>query len=157
VVWCGLLLASLGALVVWETPKRAGSADLAIKIRIPDLPAGSTVQFWTGPRKAWPAADGVAPLNQAGTPLGIPAEAVSALKLRVAYRRWIGGTIARRTDDLVVLKFQPNTGAPRYFALPLDMDWHTGLLRPGQRMSVAATATWDGLWLDPASVPTSNR
>ena len=157
VLWCTLLLASLAALGLWETPARSGSADLAFKIQVANVPPGCAVQFWAGPKKAWPGADHRAPMNQPGLPLTAAGEAIGHLNLRVAYRRWIGGVIARRTDDLLVLKFQPRSGTPRYFTIPLDMDWHSQILRPGRRMAFSTSIDWGNLWLDPLAVPTSSR
>jgi len=156
-LWCTILLASLAALGLWETPNRSGSADLTFKIQVTNVPPGCTVQFWAGPKKAWPAADRKPSLNQPGQPLTAAGEALGSLTLRVGYRRWIGSYIPRRTDDLAILKFQPKVGAPRYYPFPLEMDWHTRLLRPGQRMQISGATDWDGMWLDPASVPTSAR
>jgi hypothetical protein len=78
---------------------------------------------------------------------------MGSLKLRVGYRRWFGGVIPRKTDDFLVVKFQPKVGAPRYFALSFEMDWAKGLLRPGRRMGISTTGDWDGLWQDPALIP----
>lgn len=156
VMWCGFLLASLVALGLWETPAQAGTADLTVKILVTNIPPGCTSQLWKGSKKRWPDADRIPPMNQAGSPLTAEGKAIGSLKLRVGYRRWIGGVIARRTDDLVVMKFQPVSGHPRYFGIPLEMDWHTRLLRPGQRMVITTTTDWDGLWSDPGSIPKSN-
>jgi hypothetical protein len=152
VMWCALLLASLGALGLWEIPIRTGSADLTIRILVANVPPGCTSQVWAGPKKRWPAADQTLPMNQLGRPLTPEGQASGSLKLQVGYRRWIGGILPRRTDDLLVVKFQPRSGAPRYFGIPLEMDWHTGLLRPGQRMVITTTTEWDGLWPDPGSI-----
>lgn len=152
-LWCVLLLASLVALGLWETPVQGGTAELTFNIQIKNPPTGCTAQAWVGPRKRWPVADRLAPMTEVGKPLTAEGAAVGTLALRVGYRRWIGGILPRSTDDLVVVKFQPNGGTARYFAYPLDLDWHNGLLRPGRRMGIQITFDWDGLWLDPASVP----
>lgn len=157
VLWCTLLAASLAALGLWETPSRTGSADLAFQVRIMNLPPGCAAQLWAGPKKAWPAADQRPPLSQAGRPLPAGGEVIGSLKLRVGYRRWVGGYIPRRTDDLAILKVQPKTGTARYYAFPLDQDWQTRVLHPGQRMKISGAVDWDGLWLDSASVPKTNR
>lgn len=153
VLWCGLLLVSLAALGLWELPAQSGSADLTVRIQVANVPPGCTAQLWAGPKDRWPEADRSPSLNQTGSPLTAEGMAIGSLKLRVGYRRWIGGVIPRRTDDLVVVKFQPESGPPRYLGIPLDTDWRTRLLRPGQRMVITATTSWDGLWPEPALIP----
>ncbi|BDU70774.1 hypothetical protein GETHOR_28750 [Geothrix oryzae] len=156
-LWSALLLASLAFLWRWETPASQGSAELTVKIQVLNAPPECTVLFWTGPKKAWPGANQEPSLNQPGRPLTAAAEAIGSLKARVAYRRWVGDLIPRRTDDLLILKFQPKSEAPRFFAVPLDGDWQSRLLRPGRRMGISASVDWSGLWLDPRSVPKSSR
>lgn len=156
VLWCGLLLGSLVALGLWNRPVNAGTADLTVGIRVMNVPPGCTAQIWAGPTKSWPSADLVSPLTQHGTPLTADGIGAAYLKLHVGYRRWIGGVIPSRTDELVVMKFQPKSGPPRYFPIPLGKDWHTRLLRPGQRMGITTTIDWDGLWPDPDLMPKSN-
>ncbi len=144
VLWCGLLLASLAALVAWETPRRSGTSKLNLRVRVKELPPQTLVKVWAGPRGRWPKA--------AWTPLELhPTDEnviVNALPLSVAYRRWVKDTIPRRTADLVVLSFQAPGQAPRYLALPLVQDWRSGILRPGRKMSVSMECGWKGLLTD---------
>jgi hypothetical protein len=152
-LWCALLLASLVALGLWETPVRSGTADLTVKVLVRNVPPGCTASLWVGPKQQWPAADRIASMNLIESPLTPEGAAMGSLKLRVGYRRWFGGVIPRKTDDFLVVKFQPKVGAPRYFALSFEMDWAKGLLRPGRRMGISTTGDWDGLWQDPALIP----
>jgi hypothetical protein len=150
VLWGVLLLASLIALGLWETPQRSSTAKLTLRLKVNDLPAQTQVKVWAGPRGRWPGA--------AWTGLGAAAAiqptddkvALEVLPLPVAYRRWGKDTIPRRTADLVVLRFEAPGQAPRYLVLPLGEDWRSGLLRPGRKMSVSMECRWGGLGTDPA-------
>lgn len=156
VLWCGLLVASLIALWLWHRPVNVGTADLTVKIRVSNVPPGCTARLWAGPKENWPSADLIPPLTQPGTPLTADGIAAASLKLHVGYRRWVGGVIPSRTDELLVMKFQSQAGSPRYFAIPLDMDWRSRLLRPGQRMGITAGVDWNRLRPDPGLTPKSN-
>lgn len=149
VLWGALLLVSLGALALWETPGQIGTAKLALQLTVKDLPAGVDVKVWAGPRRRWP---GAAWTGQGAAAQVRPVGAGVVLKafpLSVAYRRWVKDIIPRRTADLVVLRFEAPGQTPRYMVLPLRQDWQIGLLRPGREMSVGIQCPWDGLWTDP--------
>ncbi len=150
VLWGVLLLASLGALALWETPKLTGTAQFTLQLQVQNLPARTQVKVWAGPRGGWPGSawrdQGVA------AEVRIVAESVTlvALPLLVAYRRWVKDTIPRRTADLVVLRFEAPGQPPRYFAQPLVGDWLSGILRPGRRMTLRTERRWQDLGTDPA-------
>lgn len=153
VLWLCLLLASLAALVLWETPSRSGKVNLQIQVLVKQAPQGCRVQVWVGPGRKWQGklSDGrEVRVNQAFPEVG---KVVASLELPVAYRRWTRQYIPGQTADLVVLVFTPPTGSPRYLGFHLDTDLNTGLLRPGRGMKLSLECAWEGLWNDPLTLP----
>jgi hypothetical protein len=146
VLWSCLLLASLIALVLWETPSPVGTVNVQMNIAIKDLPEGCQFSVWAGPRRSWHGNNLVE--SQAGRIIPPDGKVVESLVLPVAYRRWGGGYIPRRTSDFIVLVFMPPSGEPHYLALPLDTDLRTGFLRLGRKMTVSLGFHWRRLGTD---------
>jgi hypothetical protein len=158
VLWILLLLSSLLALVLWETPRSSGVAELSLQLQVRSIPGDTRLRVWAGPWKSWPGASWsgegavVDVMTQPGAILA------PTIPLSVGYRRWIQDFmyIPRKTADLVVLRFDAPSQAPRYVVLPLKSDWYAGVLRPGRGMKVSIEMTWDGLWLTPETERTSH-
>jgi hypothetical protein len=153
-LWIMLLCISTGLLIRWEIPIRIGKAKVELHLRVSGMPENSRVLVWVGPRKQWPGdtwtgedavTDFIANSDEINTP---------SLNLTVAFRRWMDKVyIPRKTSDLLVLKIQPQVGSPRYFILPIDMDWRTGLLHEGREMKISVSCPWDGLWKSAEAIP----
>lgn len=150
VLWGVLLLASLAALALWETPRLRGTARLTLRLKVRELPAQTTVKVWVGPRGRWPGSAWTGQGAAASLPSADGNVSLNALSLPVAYRRWVQDTIPRRTADLVVLRCEASGQAPRYFALPLVQDWRSGLLAPRRTMTLSMELGWKGLPTDPS-------
>jgi hypothetical protein len=153
VLWCALLLASAGAWVLWVTPRASGTVKMVIRLKIEAAPRGCRVQAWAGPRARWagdawhgenPAAEAVMGEDRLDLP---------PIRLDIAFRRWIKDYIPSRTSDLLVIRFVPPTGQSRYFFLPLEKDWRSGLLRVGWVMNVKIPCPWQSLGTDAMAVP----
>ncbi|MDP2875521.1 MAG: hypothetical protein Q8O00_05000 [Holophaga sp.] len=150
VLWGAMLLSCITVLILWETPKRSGTAKLTLRLEISKIPTQTVVKVWTGPRDRWP---GVAWTGQDAVAEIRPNDhkvSLESLPLPVAYRRWGKDTIPRHTTDLVVLRFEAPNQSPRYMPFPLGQDWRVGLLRPGRTMSLSMDCGWVGLETDPA-------
>ena len=150
VLWGVLLMASLTALGLWETPKLVGAARLSVRLKVDNLPPHSQMKVWAGPHGRWPGATWAGQGAAAEVHPSDEKVVLEGLLLPVSYRRWGKDTIPRRTADLVVLRFQVPGQAPRFLPLPLGQDWRSGLLRPERKMSVAIQCEWQGLTTDPA-------
>lgn len=141
ILWSCLLLVSLGALAFWECPSRSGSAEIRLVATIHGAPKSSKVTIWSGPKAR---VQGIESSTNPSRELNGKID--ERIILPVAYRRWIGIIIPRKTHDLIVIKVTPPTGAPRYLSLPFSQDWMLGSLKPGSRMPIRLSADWDGLW-----------
>lgn len=152
VLWCVLLLASLGAYGLWQWPLRVERPLLGILMKANDLPAGTEVQIWIGPRSDWPGPawdgkDARADLRpDAAGRMEMPPTVVP-----VAVRRWVTkATIPARTHDLVVFRFLAPGQAVRFAFVSLRNDWRHGLLRDGKRLFFPYQPDWKELTLDGA-------
>jgi len=147
-LWVALLLASAGALALWERPLAVVQASLTVRIHVRQAPAGAQVQAWSGPWARWqgPAWDAAG-----AAPTGLQADGWATLPvagITIARRRWVNQYIARGTSDLLMLKFTAPGEQPRYFALPLSKDIRTGLLRPQGRLITSIDTSWPSLGVD---------
>jgi len=146
VLWAGLLLASLVALVLWNRPLRVEQASLQVSLEALGLPEGTQAQVWMGPRRACPrgAWDGAGaqalPMAPAGpTPLPL-------LRVPIARRRWVNDFIPSGTGEMVIVRLAPPGGQPaRFFILTLGADIRTGALTPGRRLLVTIQVKWANL------------
>ena len=141
--WVALLLGALGFWALWETPRVAGTGHVVLTIHVIGLPAGSRVEAWVGPAKAW-GSDAVLQGNWAvqdpSRPLPIP-----PLEIRAGLRRWGKGYLPRLTSDLIVLRLDPPQGVPRFLAYDLSADLNAGLAGPHHRLSVSVPVRWEAL------------
>jgi hypothetical protein len=150
VLWCTLLLLSLGAYGLWEWPKRVEKPMLAILMRADKLPGGIEVQIWTGPKASWPGPgwDGqdarcILRPDAAGD-MQMPPTVVP-----VGVRRWVRkGTVPRKTHDLLVFRFLAPGQAVRFSFFSLKDDWRQGLLKDGKRLFFRYDPEWKELSLD---------
>ena len=149
-LWSSLLLISIAALVLWETPQYSGTSKLTLRLEVKGLPLETRVKVWAGPRGQWPGvgwtgqdvATEIKPVNEKVV--------LEALSLPVAYRRWGKAIIPRRTADLVVLRFEDPYQASRYLAVPLGQDWRSGFLAPHRVMTLNMKFRWNALSTDPS-------
>lgn len=153
VLWCALLLVSVWAWILWVTPRESGTARMMVRLKVEAVPPGCRVQAWTGPQARWagdawqgenPAAEAV----MGGDYLDLP-----PIRLDIAFRRWVKDYIPSKTSDLLVIRFVPPTGQSRYFFLPLEKDWRSGLLRVGWVIHVKIPCPWESLGTDATAVP----
>jgi len=139
---------AIAAKVLWEVPLQNGVASLDLRCQIKDLPAGSRMQVWAGPKDQWPNI----PWHQIETPVQAdPASGkvrMPLMILPVALRRWIHDYIPRGTADLIVIRIEAKPEKPRYCVIPLGMDWRSGSLRPGRRMFMSVSSPWEGMDTD---------
>lgn len=155
ILWCALLVLSLGALGLWETPRAVEQASLQVRVRLMDAPPGTRLQAWAGPQRAWPGAgwqgEGAveAPQVLADGRFQLP-----LVHMRIARRRWVDDYLPRGTWDLMVLKFSPPGAPPRWFALPFGKDIRSGLLKPRYRLATDIDVSWANLQVD---APVPNR
>lgn len=151
-LWVALLGISVAALIAWETPTKAGFATLRLELELQDFPPTGTAQAWVGPRSKWRGvySDGTGTWSE--MPLSNKNLTFPMTPIPVAFRRWIGGYIPRRTADLLVVKFQSPGCPPRYFAMSLASDWHHGLLRIDRPFGLKVPLVWNGLWEEPLDV-----
>lgn len=147
VLWSSLLVASFWLWILWLVPAKSGEAAIRLNLRIADIPAGSRIGVWAGPRASW---DGSGKGDLAAT-AQVPSDGALTLTrlLPVAYRRWIGDYIPGKTSDLLILMIQPPEGAVRYITLRLHQDWRDGTLQPGRRLLVTLEGKWKGLSSNP--------
>jgi len=145
VLWSSLLAASICLWILWLVPAKSGEATLRMHVRIGNLPAGSRIGVWVGPRSSWTGK------LEAATLAPIPPDGALTLSrtLPVAYRRWFGDYIPGKTADLVILGIQPLEGPVRYISLRLHKDWAAGALRPGRKMLATIDGSWNGLSVIP--------
>ena len=150
-LWGCLLLASLTALVLWETPSKVGTFNVQMRILLKDAPEGCRFSVWVGPRRAW---SGVIPREGQDSQI-IPRDGKigKTLVAPVACRRWGGGYIPRKTSDFIVMVFTPSSGESHYLALPLESDLRAGLLQPGRRLAVDLGFHWRRLGTDRLAPP----
>ena len=147
-LWVGLLLLSAGALALWERPASSTEASLVVEVDLPGAPAGTRILGWAGP---W--AQGLSP-DWTGAGLlraDLQADGRATLplvRIRIARRRWVQDYIPRATWDLMVLKFIPPAGPPRFYCLPLSLDIRTGALRAKWRLTTSIRAPWESLPTD---------
>jgi hypothetical protein len=149
-LWVILLAVAAGAWILWEKPASWSQASLVVQLKLRDVPLGTRIQAWNGPRAQWPGASWAGlgafadlPL-QADQTLTLP-----TLRVPIAERRWVRKDyIPRGTGDLVVLKVTPPGGPSRYFLLPLAEDLHSGLLKPKWKLTVFINKSFNGLTLD---------
>lgn len=149
-LWSLLLLISIAALVLWETPQYLGTSKLTLRLEVKDLPGQTRVKVWAGPRGQWPGVGWTGQVAAAEIKPTDEKVVLVALPLPVAYRRWGKAIIPRRTADLVVLRFEDPHQAPRYLALPLGQDWRNGFLAPHRVMTLSMKFGWNGLPTDPS-------
>ena len=150
VLWCSLLLISLGAYGLWEWPKRIEKPLLIVLMKADQLPAGVEVQVWTGPKAAWPG-PGWDGLDARCTlkPNGTGGMETPPMLVPVGVRRWVKkGTVPRRTHDLLVFRFIAPGQAVRFSFVSLKNDWRQGLLRDGKRLFFRYEPEWKELSLD---------
>ncbi len=148
-LWVFLLVLSGLALLVWEMPVRTDTAALQVRIHVTGVPEGTRTQAWAGPWKTWPGKD----WTGAGAfgDLAVPPSGTIVLpvvRLSIARRRFNLGYIPRGTWDLVMVKFVPPSGPPRFIALPCSQDIRTGLLRPKYKLTDSIDTSWNNLLLD---------
>lgn len=147
-LWAGLLVLSLAILFLWETPARTGNGKVRLRVTVTGLPESTRVLVWTGPHKA-----GLAAMTRGeGVPVPTIKNGVVAVPpqvLPVAYRRWVKGTIPRRTADLVVLRFETPMQPARFLTFPLDQDWRSGTLAPRQVLIIMMDCRWEQLHTNP--------
>jgi len=147
-LWVGLLFLSAGALALWELPASTSEASLVVELQIPGAPAGTRIQGWVGPyaqgaEADWTGAGLIRADLQADGRATLP-----LARIRIARRRWVQDYIPRRTWDLMVLRFTPPDGPPRYFCLPLADDIRAGALRPKWRLTTSIRTPWGNLQAD---------
>lgn len=152
-LWAGLLGLSLAGLALWETPRARETASLQMRVRLMGAPAGTRLQAWAGPRATWPGAAWNGE-GAVGDPWAGPDGrlVLPLVHMRIARRRWVKDYVPRGTWDLVMLKFTPPDGPPRWFALPFGQDIRSGLLRPRYRLATDIDVSWLNLQVD-ASTP----
>ena len=148
-LWVLLLLLSASALFLWERPLRTERASYSLSLQISHAPAQTQIQVWAGPKSKWPGlawrgegAFASFELPETGS-LSLP-----LLKVPIARRRWVKDYIPRKTWDLVMIKFLPPNGSPRFLAVSLHEDIQAGVLRPHSRLIARASANWNVLHLD---------
>ncbi|HET6330948.1 MAG TPA: hypothetical protein VFF76_09190 [Holophagaceae bacterium] len=147
-LWVALLLGASGFWAWWETPAVSGIGHVVARVWVKDLPAGSKVEVWTGPAKAWkqdaPGFQGPWMVqDDAAKPLPLP-----PLEIRAGLRRWHQGYIPRLTSDRLVLRIDPPEGAPRFAAYDLQRDLDAGLAGPHRRLLISTSLKWAALSMD---------
>lgn len=148
-VWGVLLIVSLAALGLWETPGRRGAAALTLRILVKGVPPGTRAVMWVGPRGAWrKSLNGGASVVVRETPAGAVVDS-GAVEVPVSFRRGMKIILRRSTSDLAVIRFSAPGGGDRFFVLSLTKDWIAGMLRPGGFMRVDTETDWNGLWSTP--------
>jgi hypothetical protein len=144
-LWVFLLLSSAGAWALWERPLAVVSAALEVRLRIREAPRDTRVQVWAGPWSRWagPATFDGSPIQVDLLPDGTAS--LPVFHIPIARRRWVKGYIPRGTWDLMMLRFSPPDGPPRYFVLPLSQDIRVGLLRPRSKLMTTISCSWAAL------------
>jgi len=152
VLWTILLLASCCFLLFWNKPYKAGYGQLTIILHIKEIPDGTQIKTWIGPKNNWPKTTKKfieASINQYSK--NDSAITIGPLKVFVAYRRWIHSYIPRGSDDFVVITFIPKLGPAKYITLSLSDDINSGYFAPPRRMTEIVTNSWFGMDLLPGS------
>ena len=152
VLWAALLLASLAALALWETPRSRDEATLKVQFRSPSaVPPGTVVQAWVGPSARRPDAAWLGEGSFVEAPLGASQRVtLPVLKVKLGPRRWVKGAfVPRATWDLLLLRILRPGEAPRYVFMPLAGDLTSGLLRARHLLYYEITANADTLSRDP--------
>lgn len=150
-LWVALLLLSLGALALWETPASTATSRVELRVQVKGLPEGVQARIWAGPRGRWGdmvwRTEGTPVPFSASGPVVVPPQTVWA-----GYRRWTKGFIPRRTADLIVLCFQESGQPDRFLPFPLAQDWHSGMLGPRRVLRIGCECNWKSLRQDPGTV-----
>lgn len=145
--WVALLLGLSGFWAWWETPAVSGTGHVVVRVWVAGLPAGSRVEAWTGPAKAWKQGvsgfQGPWMAGDASKPLPLP-----PLEIQAGLRRWHQGYIPRLTSDRLVVRIDPPEGPPRYAAYDLRADLDAGLAGPHRRLYLSAPLKWNALSTD---------
>jgi len=150
VLWSLLLATSLVLLVLWTIPGSTGQGTLTLQITIKNVPPGTRIQSWVGPREKWIGrswgGDGACSdqILQSTGPL-----VIGPLKIPIAYRRCLKTYIPGRTSDLVIFKATPPQGDPKYGVYTLSEDLNTGAFRPRIKMVCTLDMNWSTLRRDP--------
>lgn len=151
-LWVAMLFLSLGALALWEQPLSVAPASLQVQLQVLEAPKDTRVLAWAGPCGQW---DGPGRFREAVIQVTLQPDGRASLplfRLPIARRRWVKGYVPRSTWDLMMLKFTPPDGQPKYMALPLSQDIRMGFLKPRYRFFDTIRCHWRGL-KDTAQAP----